>query len=680
MKMLFVLGGCMLLMGLSSCIAPFFATPPVYYRYAAPLIDTIKTRSVDVAALEKQYPNSGGVYLGVEAYIEPVLGNEIKYRCQSIYATRYVVLNPDDDEFSTFSIPIGKEEKLNAADIIVIQPDGSKKQYTQKDFLLERNSKYVSTMKFAIPGIKKGTIVDAAYNVYSISGDYSSYYRPLPLAFNEPCLYLRYEVLDRSDFTAAIKIDDKEMIKQVQGGYLPSGASAHVYKATNIPARKDEAYASIESEKAKEMAFDFYDRYTTPEYFWSTMGAFLTYHMFSGEYLNGYYSTSSTSYNEILVNKFRDSCTNDKQISYEKLCAIHNAMRKKLRPQYTERDAIHMENLVKRGVGTSHQIAEFLRRVCKSAGIKAELYVAHSAQSGEFNSLYLDFDQLTIPVVVCTIDSMKYTIFPDYPEYPPTVIPRHLLGQKTLYVDVGANYNYYSYYRSPYSSYKAASFSNLPDTSAERSRDKHEMNVHIKDDGSMEIEESRSFSGEDAASIRSRMRGMSSVNREKYITDWQSYTEGAQSLVPPVVENIDSLQKPLVFRYKYTTPNLVAIRGNNALVNVRSLLFSLTTIPRRIDSVRTSAIRIYDNDQTERIVRITTPSNWKLDKLPPPHTTETMMGKIESSYSQNANEITASFVQIYKSGSYPATATKELQKMIDHELAFGQPFLLFTRN
>lgn len=657
-----------LLFLLQSCF--IFDSYSVYYRYAAPRIDTMRTRTVNVADYEKKYPEANAVYLGVEGILEPILDGD-KHTCQGIIMQRYLVLNPDDDEFSTFTIELGPDEELNAADVLVIAPDGTTKQYKKDAFILEHTHKNLHRYKFAIPGVMKGTIIDAAYNVFSPEGEYYTYYHTLPCQFSEPCELLRYVVVDRSKLGLSLRIGDEREIKMVEYKKLPNGASAFVYEKHDIPALDGEIMAPYGEQKNKEVSFTYFDKEVSDQLYWGGIPFAFQYVLFEKP---NFYNQEEE---QTLLKTWVKEAVGNAQDDYGKIAGIAAYCAKKIRLRYEAPKAMTMIKFMKRQTGTPYHAAEFVKRLCVEAGIQARLLLAHDARDGNLSFEYRSYGQFDKPGVVCNVGYTQYFIFPEFPEFPPSVVPSPLQGEKSMVIEVGEDKlsNYSRKNPPPYPEMIV-----LPDTSKQADQQRHEMNLTIENDGSVLVEETRKYDGESAAQIRGRLKSMNSADVLLYLKEWQTYTEFAQTVEKPVIENIENREKPISFHFHYRIPRFVAFNGNTAVLNTRLLFDGIIPAPVRVDTNRSSEIRVYDNNLITRTLSIRFPQQWKLKQLPRSYKTTAAMGTAETRYNQEGSVLQASFTRTMPSGSYKQSAYQELRHLLSHCLVIDEAALLFTTN
>lgn len=390
-----------------------------------------KFGKIDKSELEmKQYPkdtSANALVLYHDGYTSyQIINNDFKVVTE--VSKRVKILKPEGTEHATIQVQVscnrsGCEvvDKIEANAYNLENGKVEKSKLDKKYIFEERASDFVKIVKFAIPNVKEGTVIEYRYNITS------SFYYDLPnwnFQSEIPVQYARYEVLIPEYFQYNIeskgyeRLDVKEVpdnqvfnIRSAGStGNQPLTCSARkiVYTMENIPALRDDSYVWNVRDFMSGLRFelqgtrfpgDFYRPYTQN---WDNVDKTIR----DNTDFNSYISRNNPFKKEITA---LISDISDEKARIE---AIFQFVKEKI--SWNESYALisNPSEAIKNGKGNNAQINAVLLSAFKDAGIHACPVLLSRRSRGRLPMTYPSIDQLNTFVVMAT-DSKGKQYFMD---------------------------------------------------------------------------------------------------------------------------------------------------------------------------------------------------------------------------------------------------------------------------
>jgi hypothetical protein len=290
--------------------------------------------------------------------------------------------------------------------------------------------------------------------------------------------------------------------------------------------------------------------------------------------------------------------------------------------------------------------------------------MVHSAAEGYFDSTYHSFDQLSIPVVDAWVAGKEYVILPYRKGIQYDIIPDHLQGQVAMAI----------------SSTSDSRLTTIPTGVNGRNQIQEEFDLTIGADGIVSVRESKSIDGSFARYLREYFADMKQSERDKFLKELISYSEGQVKIDTCILENEKDYKKPLLLRYAYSIDNLVTLTPDEVLFHTAGL-FAPTSLKRfRVEAEdRDNPIRIYFDEDYGKAITLRFPENWEL-KMPPPQAAITnAFGSLTRELTLTGHTLTVKQSRLLKRSAAPREKIGELAELTGSKSKVILPTLMFTR-
>jgi len=387
------------------------------------------------------------------------------FMCKFERHVRIKILKPEGFDFATFKIPIyhhakGKEEveaikarTYNLEDKLVVS------KLSKKLIYKEKTSPNWETVKFTMPNIKVGTIIECKYKIkspfyqnlrswqfqYNIPVVFSKYSTRIPEYFNYQKKMKGYYPItcdDQGLRTETFHIKYTEANTRAGGGphtikhefTLTPLSNLMEYSAENIPAFNSESHMLAEENYLSELEFELQ---------W--------YQIEDGRIHN--YSSNWKSVQQQLLNfeNFgqalkKDGFTEDilseiitdSQTDQEKLNSIFCTVKNNIR--WTKENRLFCKKSLrktwKEKTGNSAEINLLLTAMLKKADINANPVILSTRANGIIHPSHPSLTQMNYVVACATIDGNKYLMDATDPFHPVGILPfRCLNGQGRIITD-----------------------------------------------------------------------------------------------------------------------------------------------------------------------------------------------------------------------------------------------------
>jgi len=584
----------------------------------------------------------------------------------SDYVIRIKILTADGVEQANVGIPFYKGSNSTSTEDIsgltgwTYNLDNGKmvKEKLSKDYVfIEDVTDNYKRMKFALPAVKAGSVIEYKYSFRS-----PFYYLPQNFRFQGsiPVQYSCFRISIPEYFVFNRETKGYETIKtnikpvnmnfSIGGDVLRCSGEEILAEVSDLPAMKDERFVWNYNDFTSQISLElkkvvitgvFYKDYA--QTWTNVVEGLMGYENFGGK----------------LKNKglFKDelSALQASENDEEKLRAILNLVRDKVK--WNERNTLYIDNpskALKDGVGTSAEINSLLFNALKNAGYNAGVVLMSLRSNGRIPMTYPSRDGFNYFVVQVKSGEKTYYLDATRPYCDLNIIPVDCLVDNALYIN-DKNFNWVDMSKTGNNSTRTS------------------LLVSFNEDGILAGKRIKVRTGECIASFKQ------DYDKSKDEAEFIRKTE-TNNDISIADYKVEGKQQSLSENYNFTS-NTIRIEGEN-LVTIRPLLFeAMQSNPFKQEERKLPVEFNYPED--ERInVTISIPNGYILDEAP--KSERFMYGddnSIEFSYLVQANEANVQIAYRFKLDAciVPADRYAGLRDFISKVYAKCQEVLVFKK-
>ena len=623
--------------------------------------------NVDVAAYEAKYGKEDGVFLDFDESIEHSTSRrrgaygEDSWTYEEILHRKYIVLNPDVEELTTFSLSTTKSAEIGVLYLRVTSPDGKTTEYGLKDLIKESTSKWGVQYKFIYPSIVKGSVIEEGYELgYDAYKQGAALQEEIPFQFDIPC--------ERVSFTYAFPDWWELYVKDVgvEGG-VPFAVKRDMenmkivctWTAVNVPAIKQEPFQPYFKQMSKYIEF-----------------------MVSDFRMGALHLTTAKEWHELIVDHWRELTDREgnglftsrveatteelmkgKTAPIEKLTTILDYVQNTIEPaeDYENRD---FADVLKDKKGDSYDVTGLTNMMMEKAGLNTNFILVHSEQEGHFDPKYYSFNQLSIPAIHATVEGNEYVLLPYRKDIPYDYIPDYLQGQTYVVV----------------SDTSKAELRTIPTGTQTKNIVSERYELAIGTDGMITVKETNTIEGTYGYTLREVLATMKQSARDKFLKELISYSEGQVNITSFAVENEKEYKKPLVLRYSYTIDNLVTLTPDEVLFHTAGLLAPTSLKDFQVEAEdRESPIQIHYNEEYEKVIEIKYPEGWEIKTTLRPFEVENIYGSLKMEVEKGDHVVKVKQVSKLKKSSGPKQSVPMLARLTGSKANTNLPTIVFAK-
>jgi len=649
-----------ILLVLSAALLASCASSKRLYFLQSMSADSLKGQQVNLAEYEKNYSKYDGVFLESETTLEHVGGDNSSWDFFQMHRLRFLVLNPDADWLTTFSLDVDNNVKVDQIYINVMSPDGTVRNYGLGDLKVEKASGGDKTYKFAYPDIQKGAIIEEGYELRQHPyNDPEILRHSIPLQFSVPCEHLKvtYACPDWWELQFKTKeTGDATPYTVTQDG--DNHKTTVTYQASNVPAVEDEPYSPFFKEFASFMDLMVTRLSMNPV----TYSAPDSWSVVADEF-KGYF-VDKESFWSGKVGSTVDELIENKSSKYERLDTIISYIQQNIKIGRNRGDD-NFADILKNGEGNWYMVTGLARVMLEKADIPADFLLIHSARDGSFDSNYVSYDQFYLPAVSAVIDGRTYVVFPYIKHLPVDHIPDYVQGQRALKIS-GDGFN---------------GFLDVPRGDIASSTVQERYDLTIDEEGDITVEEEKTFLGINAYSVRESLSELKDDEVEKTMKELLTYSEGDVRLVSHEIVNRDDYKKPLIIKLKYTIDNLVTVTPEEVIFQTAGLFSPSSNQKLKVDTdERKNPIRIYYDERVVKDIDIHYPASWALGTTLKNVDYANEFGSIKADYTVGSGELRVAQERMLKNAKEPKEKIDDLLAVTGRKSRLYIPTLIFQVN
>ncbi len=551
---------------------------------------------IDLKYYEDNYGDYDGVMISIEKTVEhtgqkeegTLLNLVEPWYFHMIYKGKTVVLNPESDFLTTFELNTYLD--IKKLYILVRDPDGSLRQYGLKDMIHGKNSFDMTVIKFAVPNVTKGTVIEYAYELGT-----SNYYM-IPLEYVQelqhpmPTQYLKFEFRYPDWWELSFKkIGESRPIDFRTENDPTKHKKSIIYERHDIPPIPDEPYSPYFKELAEYLEFQVSKfemkgvSYNSPESWGEIVKDLFEEKIKKREKKN-------VESIEEFTKKLIDSCSTNEG----KIATIVSFVKDSIKLDYDSYDK-KFADVLKNRKGWAWNTIGLANKMMQCAGLVSYVILAHDGEEGYFDRDYVSLSQFTAPALAVFADKQTYVIFPLMENLPYDLIPEHFQGQPALMI----RENPIDYFIAvPYN--KDAGFTLDAD-----------VHAIINEDGVITVNETHSLKGMYAWTSRTAYKDL------KYDELYNAFEEGFNTvgvhfeLDTVYLNNLKNYNEPLQISLTYKIDNLVSVLPDEAIFNATDLLspHALGRIDFETEN-RINPVKILNHMKNNYNIEIIYPEGW----------------------------------------------------------------------
>jgi len=620
-------------------------------------LDQLKRERGRVEELLRKHADHKGVFLNYEAVREHHVDRGSGYWSQhDLISARWIVIDPKHKPLTEFDWVANKGFEIVQADVVVLPPGGEPRRFTERDLVREKRRNKRTGYKLAYPAVTRGTLIEV----------HIEYFCADPR--NDGTLGVNFRLrkshpTERSVARFVFPSTWDVLIKLTPAGKRPPVAIRTVGDKTEVsavrhdlPAQPAAIYAPYFQEDGEVLKF-YVRSARTPNMV---------------RYITRSWTDRAKNFVKYVVNNDAVFSSRVAQKTREVVDGIQAPLgRFKAIIQYVQHtiqedeewDDKDFARVLQTKRGSPYQITGLTHMMLREAGLDARFVLIHSAADGHFDEIFVSSSETDVAAVMARIDGKAHLALPWKRGLPAGVLPANLQGRKALKItDKGFD-----------------GFFTTPVTSADKDRRVDRFTVQLTPDGALRVSEVRSYHGLAAYEARRALEDLKPAELDKQLRKWLTYSEGEVKVTTAVVRHREALEQPLVIAYDYTIDNLVALAGDEAIMQTAGLLSPSTSHDkldeeeRRIRPLRSYRAHIY-----EREVDLRFPAGWTLTRAPKDATFENRLGQVTARYDAGQpGALRVRQVRKMKRFDLPPAAFKELVQLLGQRGALAVPTLVF---
>lgn len=620
--------------------------------YVPPKLDTIQRPVVDVEALAQKHRGVPGVILGKRtvAVEEKWLPDRNSY--STVRALRYVVLDPTSDEVANIEEDFESGISVDAADVLIFNPDGSSARYTLSDFTVTKRGRGITTYSLPLKNVVRGSIVDYSWVLSAPFGLAFSSSEPTALRSRLPIERVEFTYRYPSDYSLHIKrLPNDTAVKRVDH----TTARKVTFTAENQPAVRFERFSPSSAAR-----FLYIDHGSKPVSIFSSGDYWRDIQ--KGWYKKLFESESDEKFTDV---DFLDTCKHivrDARTAVDTIQAVKAWLSRNIKIDY-EASSTYSWKVFRRRAGSIDGVALLARQMYMALGCTPRIVLLHSQRQGDFDSRYHYVSQFGELSLVVERGSQKYLVLIQRQAQPVNVVPSEYIGQPYLIVDTDAG----------------ESIVDTPVYVMDTSSVIRRIRVKLDESGSAAVSVEAVRTGTAAYDQRTELEDVVDSERERHLRNKLVTFKDEVEDVKVAVEGLNNPVGPLVYTSSYVLPSGVTITPGEAIFQVAGVLMSATESSDIDTSERVSPISVWAPWRYGRDIEIEYPSHWQLRTSLAEEMRASPLGTARRVITTSPGKLVISTLGSLNPGTYDKSLAGDLEA-IDGDNTYAIPNLIFTTN
>jgi len=510
---------------------------------------------------------------------------------------RIKILNTDGLDYANVELSYGSDERLGsikAASYNIEEGETVTSEVDRKSIFYEKSSRYRNTVRFSIPNVRPGTVIE--YKYFIDSPDYFTLYA-LEFQNDIPVMrcdfkvefpgYFEYKFVASGDLSK-VKYSKSES-QVVFGNRFVNGFSGH-WTAFNVPAYREEPLSTGSEDYYARLGFEL-SRIEIPGYYFDEVSP--TYPKLSKKLLDrtdfGEYITSASSVKK-KTDELKAAGGSDTDLLRRIYSFVSEHMMWNGYEDYTSSASMH--KIYGDARGNAADINLMLIAMLRQAGIPADPVILSTRENGLINTLFAIIQRFNYVVACVRVDGEQYLIDATDPLRPFNMLPFQCLnGQGWIVNSSGGSW--------------------IDLKNEERNCESLHFEMDLSEDGSLKGTASNSYESYDAWAVRKvcKLGGV-----EAY-TDMMRSVNNSWKINSLELEGLEDLEKPVIERIKLTVAD--ASGKADGIMYLNPVICNRDGSNEFYYDERLSPVDIGCPSSEKYSCEITIPEGWIVGELPP---------------------------------------------------------------
>lgn len=509
---------------------------------------------------------------------------------------RIKIINTDGLDYANVEIPYGSSEKVMGIKAASYNSeDGNTVTGTvdKKSIYYEESSRYRNTVRFSIPNVKAGSVVEYKYmlespdifTLYTLEFQQEIPVRRCSFRVEFPG-YFEYKFVTGGDLSK-VRVNRSEEF--VNFGSSSVKGFVGQWTAFNMPAYKDEPFSTGSEDYYTRIGFEL-SKINVPGYYFEDVSP--TYPKLSEKLLDqtdfgGYLSKAS------FLKKKTDELKAEGGSETDLVRRIYTYVAEHMMwngyEDYTS--SAEMNKIHKDARGNAADINMMLIAMLRMAGIAADPVIFSTRENGMLNTFFAIRQRFNYVAAFVSADGEQYVIDATDPLRPFNMLPFQCLnGQGWVVNKSGGSW--------------------IDLRNQERNSETMSFILSLSENGSMQGTASNSYESYDAWAARKVCK----LEGEESYTDMMRAYNNSWRIDALELENLNELEKPVIETISLTVPH--AAETGNGIMYLNPVIFNNDGSNEFYEDERLSPIDFGCPSFKKYICEITIPEGWTVTELP----------------------------------------------------------------
>ena len=509
---------------------------------------------------------------------------------------RIKIINTDGLDYANVEIPYGYDENVSgikAASYNLEDGETVASLVERKGFYYEKTSSYWNTLRFSIPNVRAGTVIEYRYTI--ASPDYYTLYTlefqhdiPLRRCNFEVRIpgYFSYKFVPSGDLSAIRQSWTREWVAFIGGSEMGSVGKLTGY---DIPAYRDEPFSTGSDDYYMRMGFEL-SKIEIPGVFIEDVSP--SYPKLSEKLLErtdfGKYISDGAKLRQ-KVAELKDKGGSQTDLLRRIYTFVAEHMMWDGYSDYTASGTIR--KIYNDARGNAADINLMLIAMIREAGLSADPVILSTRKHGIVNPLFAIIQRFNHVAAIAKADGKDYIMDATDPLRPFNVLPKECLNGEGWVVTPSGGY-----------------WVNI--TNGEHSSESVSFEMALDNNGILTGTAVNKYESFDAWAVRKvcRLEGLESY------TDLMRYYYSNLKIENLELENLDQLEEPVTERIKLTVPDASVVRNNTMYLS--PFFYNRDETNEFYAENRISPIDLACPSDSKYSCTITIPDGWSVEELP----------------------------------------------------------------
>lgn len=509
---------------------------------------------------------------------------------------RIKIINTDGLDYANVEIPYGSDEKVIGIKAASYNSEEGKTvagEVDRKSIYYENSSRYRNTVRFSIPNVKAGSVIEYKYSVsspdiftlYTLEFQHEIPVRRCGFRVEFPG-YFEYKFVTGGDLSN-VRVNRSESYVNF-GSSSVNGFVGH-WTAFNIPAYREEPFSTGSEDYYARIGFEL-SKIDIPGYFFEDVSP--TYPKLSKKLLErtdfgGYISRGMSLKKK--TDELKAEGGSDTDLIRRIYTFVTEHMMWNGYEDYTS--SAPMNKIYNDARGNAADINLMLIAMLRMAGIDADPLILSTRKNGMLNPWFAIIQRFNYVVAYVRADGEEYIIDATDPLRPFNTLPFQCLNGQGwlvnaaggLWIDVRNN---------------------------EQNSETMRFVLNLSEEGSMKGTASNSYESYDAWSVRKvcRLEGV-----EAY-TDMMRFINNSWKIDALELENLEELEKPVIEKISLSVPD--AAETGKGIMYLNPVIFNNDGSNEFYEDERLSPVDRGCPSFKKYTCEITIPEGWAVAELP----------------------------------------------------------------